>query len=257
ALVGIPSLAELRLALGLALVGILATPPIVAALAARAGFSARPALEAGLLLAQTSELSLVVGLFGLMAGHVSQPVFSAIALVTIITMLLTPALTHERCVGLLLRLYPVRQAGTAPPAGGHVVIVGAGSTGMPLVETVLASGLDVVVIDDDPDVVRRLRQADIPAIRGDAARPHVLAQAGVSTARAVASTMSRPRDNRPLLERAGAVPVIVRVFEQGDAEWVRSLGGIPVLYSEAAAANLLRWCYGETLAAGGRAGPGD
>ena len=255
ALVGIPTLDELRLAAVLALVVIVATPPIVAALAERAGFSPRPALEAGLLLAQTSELSLVVGLFGLMSGHVSQPVFTAIALVTIITMLLTPLLTHERVVNLLLHFYPIREPGIAPPAGGHVVIVGAGSTGMPLVETVLASGLDVVVIDDDPDVVRRLRQADIPVIRGDAARPHVLAGAAVATARAVSSTMRRPRDNRLLLELARDVPVIVRVFEHSDAEWVRSLGGIPVLYSEAAAANLLRWFYHESPPADRRAEP--
>jgi len=171
-------------------------------------------------------------------------------------MLLTRAITHERFVDLLLRFYPVPPPGSAAPAGGHVVIVGAGSTGMPLVETVLASGLDVVVIDDDPEVVRRLREADIPAIRGDAARPHVLDQAGVTTARAVSSTMRRPQDNRALLQRAGGVPVIVRVFEDRDADWVRALGGTPVLYSEAAAGNLLRWFYGEPTPPSGPVEPG-
>jgi CPA2 family monovalent cation:H+ antiporter-2 len=252
ALVGLPGLDELRLAAVLSVVVILATVPVVAAIAQRAGFARRPALEAGLVLAQTSELSLVVGLFGLMAGHVSQPVFTTIALVTIITMLLTPALLHERVVNRLLALYPV-PPGAAPPPGGHVVIVGAGATGMPLVETVLADGLDVVVIDDDPEVVERLREADIPAIRGDAAQPHVLREAGVARARAISSTMRRPYDNRRLLQEAEGVPVVVRVFEESDAAWITIMGGTPVLYSEATAANLLRWFYGEQS----RAEPAD
>jgi hypothetical protein len=35
--------------------------------------------------------------------------------------------------------------------------------------------------------------------------------------------------------------MIVRVFEEEDAEWIRAAGGTPVLYSEAAADGLLEW----------------
>jgi len=35
--------------------------------------------------------------------------------------------------------------------------------------------------------------------------------------------------------------VVIRVFEEEDAAWIRALGGTPVLYSEAAAEGLLLW----------------
>jgi hypothetical protein len=44
-----------------------------------------------------------------------------------------------------------------------------------------------------------------------------------------------------VLEFARGVPVLVRVFEDEDAEWVVAAGGIPVIYSEAAAEGLLEW----------------
>jgi hypothetical protein len=37
------------------------------------------------------------------------------------------------------------------------------------------------------------------------------------------------------------VPVLVRVFDDEDAAWVTEQGGIPVVYSEAAAEDFLRW----------------
>ncbi|MEJ2289611.1 MAG: hypothetical protein P8Y02_13405, partial [Deinococcales bacterium] len=59
----------------------------------------RPAVEAGLMLAQTSELSLALGLTGMMAGHIGPDVFTVIALDTVGTMLLTPVLTTDRVPG--------------------------------------------------------------------------------------------------------------------------------------------------------------
>src|SRR5680860_59475 len=63
ALIGVPSGLELFQALVLAVLLIVVTPPLVTVVAEWTGLSARPAIEAGLLLAQASELSLVVGLY--------------------------------------------------------------------------------------------------------------------------------------------------------------------------------------------------
>src|SRR5690606_27749085 len=60
ALIGIPGMRELAHALVFAVVVIGITPPLVMIIAERAGMSSRPAIESGLLLAQTSELSLVI-----------------------------------------------------------------------------------------------------------------------------------------------------------------------------------------------------
>jgi len=243
ALIPLPTISELLLALGFAALVILATPPLVVLISERVGFfSARPALEAGLLLAQTSELSLVIGLHGMLEGDIPQSVFTVIALVTFITMTLTPVLTGDRVVWSLMHLHPVRAVSTiAPPDAGHILVLGSGTTGMPLLETLLAAGNDVVVVDDDPAVIAQLREADVACIRGDASDPQVLQRANAATARIITSTIRRPRDNRTVLELAPHVPVLVRVFEDDDADWVRARGGTPVLYSEAAANHLLAW----------------
>jgi CPA2 family monovalent cation:H+ antiporter-2 len=219
---------------------LIVTPPLVAFIAERYGFSSRAALESGLLLSQTSEMSLIVGLSGMLAGQITQSVFTIIALVTVITMMLTPFLATDRLVWWVLRRYPERRSPVLP-VSGHVLLLGSGTTGMPVLETILAAGHDVVVVDDDPAVIGRLRQADIPCIRGDATDPQVLRDARADRARIISSTIRRPEDNRRLLEFARGVPVLVRVFDEGDAAWVRALGGIPIVYSEAAADGLLRW----------------
>ena len=58
--------------------------------------AAKSAVEAGLLLSQTSEISLVIGLAGMLDGDIDRGTFTVITLVTVITMLLTPLLATDR-----------------------------------------------------------------------------------------------------------------------------------------------------------------
>lgn len=251
ALIGLPTLTQLLSALALALLVILLTPPLVTFIAERAGMSARPAIESGLLLAQTSEISLVIALFGMVAGQIDAGVFTVIALVTLLTMVVTPFLSSDRIAWMIMRLQPNRRDSAAPalPTHDHVLILGSGATGMPLLETLLASGNEILVIDDDPVVIARLREAEIACLRGDASDSQLLRRAGAHRARAITSTIRRPEDNRRLLEVAAGVPVLIRVFEADDAEWIRALGGIPILASDAAADELMRWFDREFAAA--------
>lgn len=242
ALIGMPTGTELIRALVLVLIVIAVTPPLVTLIAERAGFSARAAIESGLLLSQMSELSLVLGLYGLTEGEISGSTFTVIALATVLSMVLTPLITRDRVVWRLMRWHPApRDLDAHVPTAGHVLVLGSGTTGMPLLETLLAAGNEVVVVDDDPAVIARLRDADVPCLRGDAADLGVLAAARARHARIITSTIRRPEDNRRLLDYVRGVPVLVRVFDQDDAEWISAAGGTPILYSEAAADGLLRW----------------
>jgi len=236
-----PGLPEVFRAAILAALVILFTPPLVAFVAERSGFSSRAALESGLLLSQTSEMSLVVGLYGMLAGQISQDTFTVIALVTVMTMVLTPFLATDRLAWWLLRFHPARATLDVQPMSGHVLLLGAGTTGMPLLETILLAGQTVLAVDDDPAVIGRLRDAEVACIRGEAADPKVLRGACADRARIISSTIRRPEDNRRLLELARGVPILVRVFDLEDAQWVRDRGGTPVVYSVAAAEGMLRW----------------
>src|SRR5690606_31484222 len=97
-LIGSPGPSTLLHAATLAALVILVTPPVVAALTQHAGFTTRAALESGLLLAQTSELSLVLVLQGMLAGQIAQETFSTLLLVTVVTMVLTPWVSSDATV---------------------------------------------------------------------------------------------------------------------------------------------------------------
>lgn len=242
ATLGIPSGTELLQAGALALVVVLLTPPLVAVVAEWAGFSARPAIFSGLLLSQTSEFSLVVGLQGMVLQQISPSTFNVIVLVTLATMMLTPFLATDRVSLALMRLHPSRRARTTDePPSGHVLLLGAGTSGMPLLETLVIGPYPLVVVDDDPQVVDRVLEAGVQVFRGDAADPAVLRRAGAHQARMVISTVRRAEDNGPLLRLADGVPVLVRAFNDEDAAWVDARGGTPVLYSDAAAHGFLEW----------------
>lgn len=247
AIIRLPTGVELLQAGVLVGVVLLVTPPLVALVAERSGFTSRSALESGLLLAQTSEISLVIGLTGMLAGSIGESLFVVLALSAVATMALTPLLSTDESTQILLRIFRRRDRGPEPQAPeGHVVVVGAGSSGMPLVEDLLLSGTPVAVVDHDPAVVSDLRAAGIHAVRGDVTDLDTLAAAGLPEARAVCSTARRVRDNASLLRVSRGIPVLIRVFEEEEARWVRDRGGEPLLYAEAAAEELFRWFQRES-----------
>jgi len=242
ALLTLPSADELYLAVILIALVILATPLLVTIIAERAGLSSRPAIESGLLLAQTSEFSLVVALQGLVLGHVDGAVFRIVAFVTVVTMVLTPFISTDRLTWRLMRLYPSRpRVDRSTRPSGHILLLGCGDNGMPLLETLIASGKEVVVIDDDPAVIERLREGDVDCIRGDGTDLEILKAAGARDAKLIISTVRRPLENDTVLSYTSGIPLIARVFEPAEAEMIRARGGTPILYSEAAAKDFINW----------------
>ncbi len=251
ALIVIPEPGLLLKASALALMVVVLTPPLVALIAEANGLSARAAIESGLLLAQTSELSLVLALTGVVAGHIDAELFSAIALIAVATMALTPLVACDGVVRRLLRLHPSRRR---PGAEGthedHVLILGFGAGGMWVVKPLLKAGHDVLVIDEDPAVVSKLEKQGIACLRGDGSDDKVLRRANVARAKLILAGMRRVQDARKLLTRVKDTPVIVRVFEDHDAKAIEELGGIPILNSAAATETFMEWFEKSGLPAG-------
>lgn len=238
----LPSLGELAQAVGLAVVVLVLTPPLVTLIAERAGFSARSAIQGGLLLAQTSEFSLVVALQGVVLEQITPGVFSILATVTVVTMIVTPFLATDPVTWRLMKLHPFRKprAPQAPPRD-HILLAGCGSNGISLLEFLVVGPREVWVVDDDPAVVEQLREAGVSVIRGDISDPEVLLAAGVREARVVVSTVRRAEDNGPLLDLSQGRLALVRTFDGPEAEWVEARGGHPIRYASAAAESFLTW----------------
>lgn len=251
-IVSVPDAAVLLQGLVLAVMVIVITPPLVTIAAEWTGLSSRSAIESGLLLAQISELSLVLLLNGLLLGHVTPEIFSLLALVTVLTMSFTPFFATDAMTERLLHWHPMHRR---PAAGfmksGHVLLLGFGAGGMWIVKPLRDAGHDVLVVDDDPAVIRELQKAGIPWIYGDGSETHTLEQAGARQARVVIAAMRRINAAERVLNYVAGTPVIVRVFESSHAERVKALGGTPVLNSLAAADKFMEW-FGARSEDGGR-----
>jgi Kef-type K+ transport system membrane component KefB len=255
ALVGRPDLVTVAHSLVFVLALIVVTPVIVTIVAERAGLSTRPAVESGLLLAQASEFSLVVGLWGLLQGQILPEVFTIVALVTLISMLLTPFVGTDAVTWRVMRLHPMRGAPQIEePPSDHILLLGCGDSGMPLLETMIAAGHRVVVVDDDAAIIERLQDGDIPCVRGDGSDHEVLERVGARQARLIISTIRRAGDSEDVLRFAPGVPAVVRVFDGAAADRIRDLGGTPVVYADAASKDFMRWFSTEGPSLSGRVG---
>jgi CPA2 family monovalent cation:H+ antiporter-2 len=227
----------------LAVAVLVITPPLVAFLAEWQGMMSRPATESGLLLAQTSEFALVLGLMGYgVLGQIPPEVFSLIALVAVMTMILTPFLATDRFTTFLLHLHPLRRRmKAATDVSGHMLVLGFGAGGMWVVKPLQQAGHKLLVVDDDPVVIEQLQRMKIPCLRGDGADEKVLDMAGAGRARMILASMRRVEDTERVLRHVQGVPVVARVFERFEAEAVRRLGGTPILNSLAAADTFTEW----------------
>ncbi len=247
ALIDIPTPAILGKALILAALVICVTPPLVTLVAEwKGGLPTRSALTAGLLLAQTSEFALILGLYGLHEATADPSVFSIIALVAVITMTLTPFLATDRMARRLLPLHPDRLKSTLSTEDctwkDHVLILGFGTGGMWVLKPLRAAGHEVVVVDQDPFVIDMLSNSDIACIRGDGSDEAMLQRVGAPRAKLILASMAEPGDAVNVLKCVGdAAPVVVRVFEEAHARLVENAGGIAILNSEASADAFMEW----------------
>ena len=173
--------------------------------------------------------------------------FSILATVTVVTMIVTPFLATDPVTWRLMKLHPFRKPRIPQdPPRDHILLAGCGSNGISLLEFLVVGPRKVWVVDDDPAVVDQLREAGVPVIRGDVSDSEVLLAAGVKEARVVISTIRRTEDNGPLLDLARGRLALVRTFEGPEADWVEARGGHPISYASAAAESFLTWFRDES-----------
>lgn len=115
---------------------IVVTFVLVTVVAEALGYSTRASIEGALLLSQISEFSLLIALAGFYQGQITAELFSLIAVVTIATMSLTPAIAREKVLRYLMDWHSRYRRGEGEVADmkEHVVLLGYGRSGPPLLE---------------------------------------------------------------------------------------------------------------------------
>lgn len=226
--------------------GIVAAKALATVLPARAsGFPLRTSLLAGTALAQVGEFSFVLGSRGAEAGLLAPADYQTFLAAAVTTMAATPLLAG--CMpDWLDRLARTRrfgrwldEPGPAPEAAGpadHVIIAGFGLNGRNLALALAEFGVPHVVLELNPETVRRQRALGRDVRYGDCTRAAVLAHAGIERARAFVVAISDPASSRRSVrvarELAPAVRIFVRTEYVAEVDELESLGADVVIPAE-------------------------
>ncbi len=108
---------------------------------------------------------------------------------------------------------------------GHVLIVGFGRVGERIGAALIERGVSVVVVEQNRDVVERLRKRGIAAVSGDAADTAVLVRSRVAGARLLVIAIPDALQARTIAEHARTVQpnieIVVRAHSDDDAALLR------------------------------------
>jgi Kef-type K+ transport system membrane component KefB len=171
-------------------------------------FGLRQSLLPSIFLCQVSEFSLVIVNLGVRAGHVRQSVLDAVSLAFValafgstVAMIRSDRIVRACIPWLVRRGIKDLPAGHAP--GGHgqahakapgVLFLGFIRTASSLLSEIRREAPelleDLVVVDFNPVVHRRLREQGVRAIYGDISHRETLIHAGVAEARVIVCTIS-------------------------------------------------------------------
>ncbi len=233
-LVRAPEQVGLAMVAGLAAAIIVGKALIAAISVAAFRVAVRPAVMAGVALAQIGEFSFVVAEFGRRAAMLREETFQLLLAASVVTLLLTPSVVAlaPRLADTVARLGG-RREGELPPAEresappGRVIVVGYGPAGQETVAELEAAGIPFVVLELNSRTCEAHRTV-IPIQFGDATRAEILGHAGVRQAAAVVVTVPDPQTAGLIISQvrrmAPEVPVVSRARYHIHAPSLEELG---------------------------------
>ncbi len=199
---------------GLIVLGVIVIKAVIAGLAAiLLGLPLRTSIIIGLALSQIGEFSFILSESGVEHGVLSQASYQIFLAVSVITMSATPFITllAPRVADLVLRLpLPEKiRSGIRPVPDSpvlkmedHLVIIGYGLNGRNLAQAAGIAGIPYVIIEINPDLVKKGQTKGETIYYGDATNEAVLEHAHIRSARIIVSVINDPAANRRVIELA-------------------------------------------------------
>jgi len=230
----------------LAVIAIVAGKTIVTAVPSiMSGYPPRTSLLAGAAIAQVGEFSFVLGSRGEDAGLLRGDDYQTFLAAAVITMAVTPLISTV-LPGWLQRLALTRLCrqwlGESRPHDGthalsdHVVIAGFGINGRNLAAALTEFGVPHVILELNPETVRRERAAGRDIHFGDCTRTAVLELVGLPRARAYVVAISDPASSRRSIsiarELSPSLRIIARTEYLVEVDELRALGANDVIPAE-------------------------
>ncbi len=189
-----------------------------------AGLPLGNAAHGGLSLAQVGEFSFVLATVAAGAGLIGTRELGMFTVASVITMVITPLMVQmvprSRSTWKAWRRVERRACIEGCPgeddraAADRVLVAGFGHGGRVLVEALESKGIQVTIIETNPDTVVRERSHGRTVVFGDATNPEILEHAGLMQARALVIVISdhdaAHRTANTATALRGDLPVVLR-----------------------------------------------
>ncbi len=177
---------------------LICNPLIVMIIMRLLGYHPRTGLLAGTTVAQISEFSFILIAAGIAAGHITQDLLTIATAVGLITIAVSSFLIHrnqqiyDRCSVLFKWMEPehtLEEEEEKIYQPVHTLLFGYHPIGSVLLETIKTLKQSYLIVDFDPQMIRKLAELGEPHVYGDVADEAFLEQIQVQKAHLVLSTI--------------------------------------------------------------------
>jgi Kef-type K+ transport system membrane component KefB len=189
-------------------------PLLVTLVMAAMGYRKRTAFLTGVSLSQISEFSLILVFMGYKLGQINQRVVSLITVVGLISFfvstygLINSKILYKKMAPFLgfLEKSDMKKDEIGQPQDSlesldnHVVVIGGDQMGESIMEALEDRDMDVVVVDFDPNILKKLETKKVHRLFGDIADLDIQERARLTHAKMVISTIPDVEDNVLLLK---------------------------------------------------------
>ena len=128
---------------------------------------------------------------------------------------------------------PAREEIPLTTLSGHVVLVGHGRVGSFVSEQLLKAGTPLLVIEEDVDLVNRIKGQGPETIAGNGADPDVIRAANLEAARCVLVAVPDAFDGGQIVAQArrrnAALPIVARAHSEAEIEHLKKHGASAVI----------------------------
>jgi len=187
-------------------------PIIVVILMNVLGYSKRTSYQAGLTVAQISEFSLILAALGFEFGHLSKEVLSLITFVGLITIagstyLILYSDEIYPWVEKILTMLEIKKNGSDRNRNNNYnsILFGYQRVGQEFIEAFRRLDLNFIVVDFNPESIKKLEEETIPFKYGDAKDPEFLSELDLKGLRYMVSTIPEFDTNLMLIRKIRAV----------------------------------------------------
>ncbi len=245
----------------LSLFVLIGNPLIVLVLMGMLGYKKRTSFFTGLTMAQISEFSLILVVLGNRLGHLSSNIVSLVTVIGVITIILSVYMMKynewlysrlARWLGIFerkdIKRFIMERLDVDSLISSEFIIFGCRRLGYKIAKMLKEMGKKILIVDFNPDVVKRLSNEGFKCIYGDVGDYELFDEIRLDKARFVISTVPDKKDSIVLAKRAKAMnrksTVIVAADNVDDALELYNNGAdyviVPNLLSGEKVADILR-----------------